>query len=178
MTHIPLHESSLVALSPRALHALRDRVGAEALQEAGYAAGDAAYRAFTAWLPVVAGVDDPKDLAAPRLADVLSRFFSSLGWGTVEVSPLGEAAFAIDSRDWPEAQPDAALPYPSCAFTAGLLADFMSRIADAALAVMEVDCRSRADERCRWVVGSPGTLTTLYERMAEGADYLAVLGVA
>ena len=176
MTDISLVASSLVALSPRALYALRDRVGAQALQEAGYAAGEGAYKAFVAWLPSVAGVDDPKELAAPRLAEVLSRFFSSLGWGTVEVNTLGEATFAVDSMNWPEAQPDAALQYPSCYFTSGLTADFMSRIADAGLAVMEVECRSRGDHRCRWLVGSPETLTALYQHMAQGADYRTVLG--
>ena len=176
MSDISLNAASLVALSPRALQALRDRAGPQALQEAGYAAGEAVYKTFTAWLPSVAGVEDPKELAAPRLAEVLSRFFSALGWGTVEVTPLGEVAFAIDSLNWPEAQPDAGLQYPSCFFTSGLLADFISRIAEAGLAVMEVECRSRADERCRWLVGAPDTLTTLYEHMAQGADYLAVIG--
>ncbi|MDO8667302.1 MAG: hypothetical protein Q7J79_11855 [Gemmatimonadales bacterium] len=178
MTDISLVASSLVALSPRALYALRDRVGAPALQEAGYAAGEGAYKAFAAWLPSVAGVEDPKELAAPRLAEVLSRFFSSLGWGTVEVNTQGDATFAVDSMNWPEAQPDAGLQYPSCYFTSGLLADFMTRIADAGLAVMEVECRSRNDHRCRWLVGSPETLTSLYQHMAQGADYRTVLGTA
>lgn len=172
---IPLGASTLVALSPRALHSLRDRAGAQALQEAGYAAGEATYAAFTKWLPSVASVDDPRDLAAPRMAEVLSQFFSSLGWGTVDAQPLAEAAFAVDSSDWAEAQPDAQLQYPGCYFTSGLLADFVSRIADSPLAVMEVECRSRGDARCRWLVGSPDTLTALYQHMAQGADYQQVL---
>ncbi len=176
MADISLTASSLVAVSPRALFALRDRVGAPVLQEAGYAAGEGTYRAFVAWLPAVAGVDDPGELAAPRLAEVLSRFFSSLGWGAVEVTTIGDAAFAVDSPDWAEAQPEAQLPYPGCYLTAGMLADFMSRIADAALAVMEVECRSKGDGRCRWLVGAPETLTSLYQHMAQGADYRAILG--
>lgn len=168
--------SSFVSLSPRVLHTLRDRVGAQALQEAGYAAGEGTHQAFAAWLPGSAGVDDPKELAAPRLAEALTQFFSSCGWGAVEVNPVGEAAFAVDSSNWPEAQPGAGLQYPGCYFTAGLLADFMSRIADASLAAMEVECRSRGDARCRWLVGAPATLTALYQHMAQGADYLTVLG--
>jgi predicted hydrocarbon binding protein len=176
MNDISLSAAGLVALSPRAIHALRYRVGAQALQEAGYAAGEGTYAAFVRWLPAVAGVDDPRELAAPRLAEILSRFFSSLGWGTVEVTPIGDLAFAVDSLNWSEAQPGAGLQYPGCYLTAGLLADFMGRIADAALAVMEVECRSRGDARCRWLVGAPETLTTLYQHMAQGADYLTVLG--
>lgn len=178
MSEISLTESGLVAVSVRAFHGLRDRVGAQALQEAGYAAGEGTFQAFVRWLPAHAGVDDPRELAAPRLAEVLSSFFSSLGWGTVEVTALGDAAVAFDSADWAEAQTGAGLQYPGCYFTAGLLADFMSRIGDAALAVMEVECRSRGDARCRWLVGAPETLTTLYQHMAQGADYMSVLGAA
>jgi predicted hydrocarbon binding protein len=175
MTDVPLSASSLVALSPRALHALRDRAGAQALQEAGYAAGEVTFRAFSSWLPKAAGVDHPSELAAPRLADVLSQFFVSLGWGTVQVTAIGEAAVAMDAAEWAEAAPDAHLQYPSCFFTAGLLADFMGRVAEASLAVMEVECRSRGDARCRWLVGAPETLSALYEHMTQGADYLTVL---
>jgi predicted hydrocarbon binding protein len=178
MTDISLSATGLVALSHKAFHALRDRVGAQALQEAGYAAGEGTYAAFTGWLPANAGVDDPRELAAPRLAEILSKFFSSLGWGNVEVSQVGESAFAVDSSDWAEAQPGAGLQYPGCYFTAGLLADFMSRIADASLAVMEVECRSRGDARCRWLVGAPETLQQLYQHMAQGADYMTVLGAS
>jgi predicted hydrocarbon binding protein len=176
MTDIPLAAASLVALSPRALHALRDRVGAQALQEAGYAAGEATYHAFAAWLPQVAGVEHPADLASPRLAEVLSQFFTSLGWGAIRVTAAGEAAVAVDADQWAEASPEAQLQYPSCFFTSGMLADFMGRIANASLAVMEVECRSKGDPRCRWLVGAPETLTAIYEHMTQGADYLAVLG--
>jgi len=176
MTDIPLAAASLVALPPRALHALRDRAGAQALQEAGYASGEATYRAFAAWLPQAAGVERPGDLAAPRLADVLSQFFGLLGWGAVQVTPLGAAVLAVDAATWAEAAPEAGLQYPSCFFTSGMLADFMGRLADASLAVMEVECRSRGDARCRWLLGAPETLTSLYEHMTQGADYLTVLG--
>jgi predicted hydrocarbon binding protein len=178
MTAIPLSAATLVALSPRALHALRDRAGASALQEAGYAAGEATFHAFTSWLPQAAGVDHPADLAAPRLAEVLSQFFTALGWGAVRVTALGEAAVAVDAEQWAEAAPDAHLQFPSCFFTSGMLADFMGRVANASLAVMEVECRSRGDARCRWLVGAPETLSSLYEHITQGADYLSVLGAA
>jgi len=178
MADIPLAPGSLVALSPAALHRLRDSAGAQALQEAGYAAGDDLYRAFTSWLPSVASVDDPADLAAERLPEIVSRFFSSIGWGGVSVSQLAASTVAVDSADWAEAQPGVGLQYPSCAFTSGVLADFFSLLGSAPLATMEVECRSRGDARCRWLLGAPESLTTLYEHMAQGADYLTVLGGA
>jgi len=178
MTDVSLTAASLVALSPRALHALRDRAGAQPLQEAGYAAGEATFRAFSTWLPHTAGVEQPSDLAAPRLAEILSQFFVSLGWGAVQITAIGQAAVAVDASAWAEASPEAQLQYPSCFFTAGLLADFLGRLAEAPLAVMEVECRSKGDARCRWLVGAPETLSALYEHMTQGADYLTVLGAS
>ena len=176
MSDTPNPPSPLVALSPAALHRLRDTAGAQVLQEAGYAAGEGAYRSFAGWLPGVAGVDDPGELAASRLGEVLSRFLSSLGWGTVAVTQLSPAVVAVESADWSEAQPGAGLQYPSCAFSSGFLADFFSRLGDAPLAVMEVECRSRGEARCRWLIGAPDSLNALYEHMAQGADYVTFLG--
>jgi predicted hydrocarbon binding protein len=176
MADIPLAPAALVALSPAALHRLRDTAGAQALQEAGYAAGDGLYRAFTAWLPSVAGVDDPAEVASTRLPEVVGKFFSSLGWGGVAVTQLSDAVVAVDSADWAEAQAGAGLQYPSCAFTSGVLADFFTLLGDAPLATMEVECRSRGDARCRWLLGAPESLNALYQHMAQGADYLTVLG--
>jgi predicted hydrocarbon binding protein len=178
MADIPLQPSSLVALSPAALHRLRDTAGTPALQEAGYAAGESVYASFARWLRGTAGVDDPGDLAASRLAEILSRFFSSLGWGVVTVTQLSDAVLAADSSDWAEAQTGVGVQYPSCAFTSGLLADFMTRLGDAPLAAMEVECRSRGEARCRWLLGAPESLTALYEHMAQGADYQTILGGA
>ena len=36
---------------------------------------------------------------------------------------------------------------------------------------MEVECRSRGDARCRFLAGAPETLSTLYDRMAQGSSY-------
>jgi len=42
--------------------------------------------------------------------------------------------------------------------------------------VMEVECRSRNDGRCRFLSASPDTLNTVYAQMTEGRDYTEVLG--
>jgi hypothetical protein len=42
---------------------------------------------------------------------------------------------------------------------------------------MEVECRSRGDGRCRFLAGSPETLGTLYDRMAQGTGYAEALGI-
>jgi hypothetical protein len=43
---------------------------------------------------------------------------------------------------------------------------------------MEVECRSRGDARCRFLAGAPDTLSTLYDRMAQGTAYADALGVS
>jgi hypothetical protein len=59
-----------------------------------------------------------------------------------------------------------------------MLADFFGRLSNGLVAVMEVECRSRSDARCRFLAGSPDTLSTLYDRMAQGTSYAEALGVS
>jgi predicted hydrocarbon binding protein len=138
------------------------------LQEAGYAAGEGLYKAFAA-------VNSPADLDADLLAPTLSEFFTSSGWGTVTLSPVGTGALALDSGDWAEAEPGTSQT-PMCFFSAGMLADFLGRLSDETIAVMEVECRSRGDERCRFLSATPGVLEKVYNEMTQGRSYAEALG--
>jgi predicted hydrocarbon binding protein len=133
------------------------------LQEAGYAAGEGLYRAFAA-------VNNPADLDAGLLAETLADFFTSGAWGTVTMSPVGTGALALDSSDWVEAEPGTAQS-PMCFFSAGMLADFLGRLSDEPVSVMEVECRSRGDARCRFLSATPEVLQRVYEGMTEGRTY-------
>ena len=84
-------------------------------------------------------------------------------------------ATTIDTADWAEADPSASLEHPGCHYTAGLFADFLGRVANSPLAVLEVECRSCGASRCRFVAGSAPVLQHVYERMASGADYQSAL---
>lgn len=156
---------------------LRDAADAAVpiLQEVGFAAGEGIYQAFCAWLPRERGVPHPGDLDAGRLNDVLSAFFQALGWGAVSVAPMGNAALVVDSVDWAEADPGSAQT-PMCFFSSGMLADFLGRLSGEPVAVMEVECRSRNDARCRFLSASPDTLNAVYAQMTEGRDYTEALG--
>jgi len=88
---------------------------------------------------------------------------------------MGNAALAVDSADWAEADPGSAQT-PMCFFSSGMLADFLGRLSGEPVAVMEVECRSRNDERCRFLSASPDTLNAVYAQMTEGRDYTEVLG--
>ncbi|HEV8266480.1 MAG TPA: V4R domain-containing protein [Gemmatimonadales bacterium] len=144
------------------------------LQEAGYAAGEATYRAFAEWLPERAGVSRPEDLDAELLNDVLSDFFAHTGWGTLAMSPVGTGALAVDSPDWAEAEPGSA-ESPMCFFSAGMLADFLGRLSGEPVAAMEVECRSRGDARCRFLSATPEVLQQVYEQMTQGRSYVEAL---
>ena len=133
------------------------------LQEAGYAAGEGLYKAFTA-------TNNPAELDADLLAPTLSEFFTSSGWGAVTVTPVGTGALAVDSSDWAEAEPGTAQT-PMCFFSAGMLADFLGRLSEETVAVMEVECRSKGDERCRFLSATPAVLEKVYTEMTQGRTY-------
>lgn len=133
------------------------------LQEAGYAAGAGLYNAFAA-------VHSPTDLDADLLPATLSEFFTSRGWGTVTITPVGTGALALDSGDWAEAEPGTSQT-PMCFFSAGMLADFLGRLSDETIAVMEVECRSKGDERCRFLSATPEVLDRVYNEMTAGRSY-------
>jgi predicted hydrocarbon binding protein len=162
----------------RQLHVslLRDapEVAVAILQEVGFAAGDGVYDAFCAWLPGETGVTRPDELDAGRLNDVLAAFFRAIGWGSMTIAQLGNAALAVDSNDWAEAEPGSA-DTAMCFFTSGMLSDFLGRLSGEPVAVMEVECRSRNDARCRFLSGSPDTLNAVYEQMSQGRTYAEAL---
>jgi predicted hydrocarbon binding protein len=158
----------------RQLHAsLMSRAPEQAiaiLQEAGYAAGEGLYRSFAA-------ANSPTDLDADLLAETLSEFFMSGGWGAVTMSPVGTGALALDSSDWVEAEPGTS-ETPMCFFSAGMLADFLGRLSGEPVSVMEVECRCRGDARCRFLSATPDVLQRVYEGMTEGRTYEDVLSGA
>jgi predicted hydrocarbon binding protein len=173
-----------VRLGRKVLHQLRTALerdtglqAASYLQEAGFAGGEELYGDFVAWLQATHGLTQPADLDARFLGEVLSAFFSDRGWGPLEIHHMG-AVLALDSAAWAEATDESRGEFPSCHLTCGLLADFFGRLSDGLVAVMEVECRSRGDARCRFLAGAPETLSALYERMAQGASYSEALGVS
>jgi len=169
--------ATFLTLSPKALHVLRASLerdhGLETaayLQEAGFAAGEDCFVVFEGWLWDTRRIT-PAELDAADLGNVVSAFFTEQGWGALDLSQVSAGVLSLTSSDWAEAAPSVGARYPSCHFTSGLLADFFGRLAGNTVAVMEVECRTRGDEHCRFLVGSPDMLATVYERMSEGLNY-------
>jgi predicted hydrocarbon binding protein len=171
-----------VTVGKRALHQMRTvlerETGPQAallLREIGFATGESLYDAFETWTRERYHVDGPRALDTAYLAEALSGFFDEAGWGSVAVSELAPSVLGLDMADWAEAEPHGA-EYPSCHFSCGMLADFFTRLGGSQAAVMEVECTSRGEARCRFLVGSPDMLTYIYERMTTGMSYMQALG--
>src|SRR5687768_2458806 len=122
---------------------------ASSLYEAGYAGGGAMHDAFVRWcrskkLPVA------EHMAASEFAKHASAFFSELGMGALDVGTLHDAAVTLDSTNWAEAEPSSGMQFPGCYLTAGMLTEFLGRVAGSPIAVLEVECRSMGAKRCRF----------------------------
>lgn len=180
MTHATGRETELV-IGKRTLQHLRAVLERETgtraallLREIGFSAGAALYERFEEWAAGRYQVDSPRVLDAEYLEEALSGFFAETGWGSVSLSEPVPQVLALDAPQWGEAQERGA-EYPSCHFSCGSLADFFTRLGGSRAAVMEVECRSRGDSRCRFLVSSPEMLTYVYERMTAGMDYRQAL---
>jgi|SRR4051812_6389186 predicted hydrocarbon binding protein len=173
---IDLAKNALVAVTHDSLVSLRTALfrdvgptAAAVLQEAGYAGGGPMFGAFREWL-TGRELPSPEELPASEFASYATDFFRQTGWGSIELGTL-ESVATIDSADWSESDPESPLEFPGCYFTAGVFADFFGRVAGSPLAVMEVECRSMGNERCRFLLGSAETLQRVYDEMGQGVAY-------
>jgi predicted hydrocarbon binding protein len=174
---LDLTGSGMLALTRDALNALRGALvrdtgpnAAAYLQEAGYAGGGQLFEAFRQWL-ATRGKSSPEALTVDQFQREATEFFRQAGWGSLQVGALHDTVATLDSRDWGEATPNERLEHPSCHLTTGMFTDFFGRVANAPLAVMEVECRSTGGERCRFLLGSTDVMTQVYDEMSRGASY-------
>ncbi|HSL71273.1 MAG TPA: 4-vinyl reductase [Longimicrobiales bacterium] len=153
---------------------LTDEVGANgaarALRAAGHAAGDALFAALTQPFGGDGGDADGSHLSEVSVGTFwrrLSQLFSTRGWGALMHEQVHDGLAALESPNWVEAEPNTT-NRPSCFFTTGLLANLLGRSAGSEIAVLEIECRSRGDDRCRFLFGAPETLETVYTRLRSG----------
>jgi len=167
-----------LALPVASLAAIRQSltktVGADeagrALRAAGHAAGDAVYAALTQPLGADPGSrSEVSELNASAFWRRISQLFSTRGWGTLNHSDVHDGVASLESTNWVEADPGSATR-PTCFFTTGLLANLLGQAAGSDIAILEVECRSRGDERCRFVFGAPQTIGEMYDRLRSGVS--------
>ena len=176
------HNATLVCLGPAALPSLRESLertlgdqAAPLMQEVGYASGPEMFQSFKSWLNSRAAIEDPGELDATFLSSMVSDFFQEKGWGAVVIEQLGDSALTIDTTQWAEAGTETTAAIPSCHLTTGLLAAFMTELAGDAVAVMQVECLTCGDDRCRFLAGSPATLQRVFDAMMQGRHYSELL---
>jgi predicted hydrocarbon binding protein len=183
MPSFDLANHQMVALtraSLAALHAALQRdagpAAAAYLQEAGYAGGEAVFASFRDWL-AAKGEGAPEDLELDRFQQRATEYFRDAGWGSLIVGTLRDAVATLDSADWGEADSSNGLDHPGCHLTTGMFADFFGRIADHPLAVLEVECRSMGDSRCRFLIGNAEVMGHVYDELGRGVGYEEALEV-
>ena len=168
---LALPVASLAAIRDSLVSSVGPEAAALALRQAGHAAGDALHRILT-------GGRDTESVAAlpaDRFWEQLSRLFSSRGWGQLMYSQVHSGVGSLEAANWAEARADADTGQPSCHFTTGVLANLLGQIANAEVAVLETECRSRGDQRCRFLFGGADAVFAVYERIAAGDEPDAAL---
>jgi predicted hydrocarbon binding protein len=178
---LSLRASGLTAFPHASLRALRAALVrdlgdgfAAVLQEAGHAGGEAVLEGLRRWCRAE-GMAAPESLAYAEFQHAAARYFSEAGWGSVRFEAIGDVAIAVDSPDWAEGEPGAKMPFPSCYYSAGMLATVFGGVADGGLQCFEVECRSHEGERCRFLLASPEVIGHVYQRMNAGVGYVEAL---
>jgi predicted hydrocarbon binding protein len=154
--------------------ALRKEVGAleatHTLHDAGFAAGGSLFEQFVGMTKTA-----PASLDPSRFWETLSRFFESRGWGRISQERIHPGLGVIRAREWAECDPAGDETQPGCAFTAGVLAHLLGRVAEGPVAVLEVACGSRGDEACEFLFGSEGVIHEVYGHLLNGRSLDSVL---
>ena len=133
-----------------------------ALHNAGYQAGTQAASAL--------GGGAKKGLGKDAFWTELSDFFGTRGWGTLRFEATHAAVGLLTSSDWAEAVDGGQDPEASCFFSTGFLSGLLSELAGGPVAVLEVGCRTRGEDRCSFAFGSEAAIHDLYGRMLDGED--------
>ncbi|HEY5218693.1 MAG TPA: 4-vinyl reductase [Gemmatimonadaceae bacterium] len=173
---IALTRDALATLHASLFHDLGDDAS-RYLQEAGYAGGEALFAAFGTWSER-RGYGAPESIAAADFQRCATEFFSDLGWGALALGTLHDTVATLDSENWGESDPSAAMEFPGCHLTTGMFADFFGRLAGTPMAVMEVECRSMGAPRCRFLLGSAESLHHVYDGMSQGVAYADAVAAA
>jgi bacteriochlorophyll 4-vinyl reductase len=160
---LALPVASLAALRDSLVSSVGPEAAALALRQAGHAAGDALHRILSG-----GNTEQLDAMPADQFWAQLARLFSSRGWGQLSYSEMHPGVGALETADWAEVRDDGAAGQPSCHFTTGVLANLLGQIVDAEVAVLEAECRSRGDQRCRFLFGGADAVYAVYERLAAG----------
>lgn len=136
--------------------------GVEALRDAGHAGGAALYSAFAESVRESGG-SDPAEMPLDEFSSRAGAFFAAAGWGRVTLRSSHDALAVIDIEGCWEAEAGG-----GCHITTGVLAGFLSPLADYQVAVMEVECGSEGSATCRFLAGNAEMMDDAYQRLVAG----------
>lgn len=166
-----------LSIAPASLHRLRRRLdrygageGAAILHDAGFATGESLASAWQARVAERTGLEEPSALDMRWFGPLLDELCVTLGWGSLSVTPLGDAALLLESGDWAEADPQGGAS-AGCHFTCGCLAAFLTAQAGSPIGVLEVECRTAGNDACRFLAGAEATLGVVVDLLAAGGDW-------
>lgn len=169
-TDIRIPADSIHAMRRSLASELGGEVAGRALQEAGYAAGDALFNRLTRT------VDEDGIEATPSASfwEQLASIFRELGWGVVRHEEMHPGVGALVASDWFEM--DDGGGGASCPFTTGVLANLLGRVAGEDVAVLQVECDAQDPGCARFLFGSAAALDGLYAGLREGHGLDTALG--
>ncbi len=171
---LALPVASLAAIRKALVTEVGPDAAARALQQAVYAAGDKLYELLSNHIAPTNGDQGAEhtvgDVGAATFWRNLSEMFATRGWGRLAHEEAHAGVGALESTDWVEADPESGATRPSCFFSSGVLANVLGRAAEGEVAVLEVECRSRGDLRCRFLFGGQEALEAVYDSILTGQD--------
>jgi hypothetical protein len=132
---------------------------------AGFSAGTEVCDSFSAKL----GGRELTELPRDRFWEALSSSFQRSGWGSLQHRQLHPGLGLLETTDWAEVGDEPGGPEePGCAFSSGMLAALLGKVAEGPVAVLEVSCRGRGAEACQFAFGAETTVHDLYGFLLDG----------
>ncbi len=171
---IQLPGSTLTAVREALYRNVPQVEAAGTLREAGLVTGA---DLFDALRDRLAAPDDERVGGTPSelFWERISEFFSNLGWGKLKFESLHPGVGLLSSGDWAEASSNGFSDQPMCHLTTGVFAELLSQAADGDVAILEVECRSKGDARCAFLMGGEDTLGSIHTAMNEGQDFMGAI---
>jgi predicted hydrocarbon binding protein len=145
------------------------------LRELGSACGQELAEGLRMHLSAQSGTADPESLELEAFWGLLTSYLEELGWGRLEIELPHPAVVLLSSAAWLEADEAMSSRHPACHFTTGTLSALFSEVANADVAVLEIECRSAGGARCAWIAGGMEALGAVYEALRRGEDPLGAL---
>jgi predicted hydrocarbon binding protein len=155
-----IHRGVSASVSPEA--------SVQILQNIGVESAEAVLREFAEWTrDRSVGLGSVDELSEGEFWLLLSDFLKGREWGSLSHEHVHPGVLSVSSPDWAEAAQESRSS--TCHFATGFLSELLRLIAGREVAVLEVECRSTGSSSCRFLIGSPEALETVYENLRSGS---------